>query len=36
VMKGDEIQDIEISYPDDFTLQMLDYAKKYSFLPTGN
>ncbi|MEE9161958.1 MAG: dihydrofolate reductase, partial [Candidatus Neomarinimicrobiota bacterium] len=36
VMAGDEIVDVEISYPDDFTEQMLEYARDYSFLPTYN
>ena len=32
----DEIIDVEIEYPDDFTTQMMDYAKNYSFLPHVN
>ena len=31
-----EIVSIEMTYPDDFTAQMLDYAKRYSFLPDYN
>ena len=31
-----EITDIKVTYPDDFTKQMLDYAKRYSFLPDNN
>lgn len=31
-----EIVSIEMTYPDDFTVQMLDYAKRYSFLPDYN
>ncbi|PCJ26528.1 MAG: dihydrofolate reductase [Flavobacteriales bacterium] len=31
-----EITDIKVSYPDDFTKQMLDYAKRFSFLPDNN
>ena len=31
-----EIVSIEMTYPDDFTAQMLDYAKRYSFLPNYN
>ena len=31
-----EITDIKVEYPKDFTQQMLDYAKKYSFLPSNN
>ena len=33
VMKGDTVADVVISYPDDFTAQMMGYSKKYSFLP---
>ena len=33
VKDGDQIKDVKISYPDDFTRQMLDYSKNYSFLP---
>lgn len=36
VMKGDEIVDIKVEYPMDFTGQMLFYGEKYSFLPAGN
>ncbi len=36
VMKGDEIIDVKIEYPDDFTKQMLEYSKEYSFLNTYN
>ncbi len=32
VMKDGEIVDVKISYPDDFTKQMLYYGKKYSYL----
>lgn len=32
VMDGDSISDINIEYPDDFTEQMLYYAREYSFL----
>ncbi len=31
--KGDNIIDIQIEYPTDYTQQMLDYGKKYSYLP---
>lgn len=31
-----EMVDIKVTYPDDFTEQMLDYAKNYSFLPSDN
>lgn len=36
VMKGNEIIDIRLSYPTDFTNQMMYYSKNYSFLPTKN
>ncbi|PIW70378.1 MAG: dihydrofolate reductase, partial [Ignavibacteriales bacterium CG12_big_fil_rev_8_21_14_0_65_30_8] len=36
VMVGDKITDVKIEYPVDFTKQMLDYAKDYSFLPNKN
>jgi dipeptidyl-peptidase-3 len=31
-----EITDIKVTYPDDFTTQMMNYAKNYSFLPSKN
>lgn len=31
-----DITDITVSYPEDFTTQMLDYAKRYAFLPDNN
>jgi dipeptidyl-peptidase-3 len=36
VMDGDNIVDIEVTYPDDFTQQMLNYSKQYSNLPLLN
>ncbi|MFQ5752265.1 MAG: dihydrofolate reductase, partial [bacterium] len=36
VMQDNKIVDVKIEYPDDFTEQMLYYAKEYSFLPTYN
>ncbi len=36
VYKNGEISDIIIEYPDDFTNEMLYYAKNYSFLPNNN
>ena len=36
VMKGTEITDVKVEYPDDFQAQMLEYADKYSFLPVRN
>jgi len=34
--KGRDIVDVKISYPDDFTEQMMDYADRYGFLPAWN
>ncbi|PRQ04152.1 Peptidase family M49 [Enhygromyxa salina] len=36
VMEGDQITDVVIEYPTDFRAQMLEYADRYSFLPTWN
>ena len=36
VIENGAITDVKISYPEDFTEQMLYYAKEYSFLPTYN
>src|SRR5690606_31254136 len=36
VEDGGEIVDVEISYPTDFAAQMLEYAERYSALPTWN
>ena len=36
VMQGEEITDVKIEYPEDFSTQMLEYAESYSFLPTTN
>jgi dipeptidyl-peptidase-3 len=36
VYEGDEIVDVKIEYPDDFTTQMLEYGKRYGFLPLNN
>jgi len=36
VTRDGEIIDVEIEYPDDFTGQMLYYAREYSSLPTYN
>jgi dipeptidyl-peptidase-3 len=33
VLKGSTITDVKITYPDDFTTQMLSYSKNFSFLP---
>lgn len=36
VNENNKIVDVKIEYPDDFTTQMLEYAKEYSFLPDYN
>jgi dipeptidyl-peptidase III len=36
VLRGDEIVDVGIEYPDDFAAQMLEYADRYAFLPAWN
>jgi dipeptidyl-peptidase-3 len=36
VYEGEEIVDIEVIYPDDYSEQMLNYSRNYSFLPTYN
>ena len=36
VMKGKEITDVKVTYPESFYNQMLDYGKHYSFLPVNN
>jgi dipeptidyl-peptidase-3 len=36
VMSGGKITDVKIEYPTNFAQQMLDYSKKYSFLPNYN
>lgn len=36
VIQGDKIVDVKVEYPADFTEQMMNYAKEYSFLPTFN
>ena len=36
VTSGERIVDVRIEYPEDFSAQMLEYAQKYSFLPTWN
>jgi len=33
---NNEIIDVEVEYPEDFTKQMMDYARRYSNLPTVN
>ena len=36
INKSGEITDVTVEYPEDFKEQMLDYAKRYSFLPSEN
>ncbi len=36
VKEGDKVIDVRISYPADYTRQMMDYSKNYSFLPNEN
>jgi dipeptidyl-peptidase-3 len=36
VMDGDKITDVKIEYPTNFFEQMMEYGKKYSFLPVHN
>jgi dipeptidyl-peptidase-3 len=36
VRDGAAIVDVRIEYPDDFAAQMLEYAERYSLLPTWN
>ena len=33
--ENDEIEDIHVQYPDDFSRQMVHYGKKYSLLPVS-
>ncbi len=36
VFEGDQIRDIRIEYPDNFTKQMLEYGRDYALLPAYN
>lgn len=36
IMKGTEITDVRVTYPGSFYEQMMEYGKKYSFLPVVN
>jgi dipeptidyl-peptidase-3 len=36
VMEGDKIIDVKVTYPTSFFQQMMDYKKKYSYLPIIN
>lgn len=36
VMQGDSIVDVKVEYPNNFFEQMMEYGKKYSYLPVMN
>jgi dipeptidyl-peptidase III len=36
VMNGDKITAVTVEYPTSFYQQMMEYGKKYSFLPVKN
>lgn len=36
VMEGDKITDVKVEYPTSFYQQMVEYGKKYAFLPVKN
>lgn len=36
VMDGDKISDVKVEYPESFFQQMMEYGKKYAFLPVKN
>jgi len=36
VIENDQIIDVKVEYPDDYTKQMIEYGEKYSFLPINN
>ena len=36
LMEGEEVIDVKVEYPTDFTKQMLEYSEKYTTLPTYN
>lgn len=36
VMDGDKITDVKVEYPQSFFQQMIEYGKKYSYLPVKN
>lgn len=36
IKEGDKITDVKVEYPTDFTQQMLEYSKNYTFLPVKN
>ncbi len=36
IMKGNEITDVKVEYPNDFFGQMMEYGKEYGYLPVKN
>jgi dipeptidyl-peptidase-3 len=36
VMEGEQLKDIKVTYPDNYTEQMLNYAKNFAYLPAYN
>lgn len=36
IMNGDAITDVKVEYPESFFAQMMDYGKRYAFLPIKN
>jgi dipeptidyl-peptidase-3 len=36
VMNGDQVADVKIEYPTSFFEQMMEFGKKYAFLPVKN
>jgi len=36
IEENGEIIDVSVEYPDDYTAQMLEFEKDYSFLPVNN
>lgn len=36
VMDGDKITDVKVEYPESFFQQMMEYSKKYAYLPVKN
>ena len=36
VIENDQIIDVKVEYPDDYTKQMIQYGEKYSYLPVKN
>jgi Peptidase family M49. len=36
VMDGDKITDVKVEYPESFFKQMMEYSKKYAYLPVKN